>query len=117
MNNFFIDIIARSFTNIEEVLRNKFDNSDARRTQETLKQFDSVKKYWVGEVCAMIKENFRMFERDVNSRETEKVKKLKQSEDDEKVNEKRKAAMKQQRHSVMITTEITPRKFYDDLNL
>ena len=46
MNNFFIEIVTRSFTNIEEVLKNQRDNVLQKKQQETLLELEKVKKNW-----------------------------------------------------------------------
>ena len=38
MNNFFIDIVCHSFTNIDEILKQKFESEEAIREKEQLSQ-------------------------------------------------------------------------------
>jgi len=50
MNNYFIEIVARSFTDIEEILFQKFENSDAIKQEATVKELNLLKVSWVQQV-------------------------------------------------------------------
>mmetsp|Transcript_33505 Transcript_33505/g.51468 ORF Transcript_33505/g.51468 Transcript_33505/m.51468 type:complete len:147 (+) Transcript_33505:4247-4687(+) len=73
MNNFYIDIVAKSFTNIEDILKSKFENSEVKKQKETIKALDTIKKYWITEVQGVALASLKQFERDVNARESKKV--------------------------------------------
>jgi len=42
MNNFFVNIVARSYTNIEEVLQARQDNQELQKQRETLKELENI---------------------------------------------------------------------------
>ena len=46
MNNFFVNIIARSFTDIEEFLIQQEENKSKDKQASALKELDSVKEEW-----------------------------------------------------------------------
>lgn len=50
MNNFFIDIAARSFTDVEEVLQNQRENQEAQKTKEALAELAKVSGAWSSEI-------------------------------------------------------------------
>ena len=50
MNNYFIEIVARSFTRIEETLMQKFENEEALRQKATLKELSVLQPMWQDQI-------------------------------------------------------------------
>jgi len=50
MNNFYVDIICRSFTNIEEVQRQYKESNESNKNKASLKELESLKEHWNGEL-------------------------------------------------------------------
>jgi hypothetical protein len=48
MNTYYIDLVARSFTDIEDKLYAKFENQEALRQEKTLKEVDLLSPMWTG---------------------------------------------------------------------
>ena len=46
MNNFFVNIVTRSYTEIDEILLNQHENVEAQKQKETLKELEGIKKNW-----------------------------------------------------------------------
>jgi len=46
MNNFFVNIIARSFTDIDEFLKLQEENKDQNKQENALKELEKVKVDW-----------------------------------------------------------------------
>lgn len=46
MNNFFVNICARSFTNIEEFLKSQEENKDKNKKENALKELEKIKDHW-----------------------------------------------------------------------
>lgn len=65
MNNFFINITTRSFTNIEVILRELRDNKDAQKEQEILGEMDFLKDIWTGEVMKEVDDNLDRFDKNI----------------------------------------------------
>ena len=65
MNNFFVNIAARSFTNIEEYLKNMYENSEAIKQKETLKELEGIKKNWANAIQTEVNEQFDKFDKNI----------------------------------------------------
>lgn len=65
MNNFFIEIVTRSFTNIEEVLKNQRDNVLQKKQQETLLELEKVKKNWNQSIYSEVNANFDNYDKTI----------------------------------------------------
>ena len=65
MNNFFVEIITRSFTNIEEVLKNQRDNILQKKQQETLLELEKVKKSWNKSIYSEVNANFDNYDKTI----------------------------------------------------
>mmetsp|Transcript_20870 Transcript_20870/g.32211 ORF Transcript_20870/g.32211 Transcript_20870/m.32211 type:complete len:159 (+) Transcript_20870:175-651(+) len=65
MNNYFIEIAARSFTDIEEVLYNKFENPEALKQMATIEETKSLQPFWTKEVGDLIRSVFKKMEKKV----------------------------------------------------
>ena len=46
MNNFFVDIVCRSFTNIEEIHRQNRENNEQNKKAAVLKELGRLKEHW-----------------------------------------------------------------------
>lgn len=46
MNNFFVNIVTRSYTNIEEYLQARQDNVELQKQKETMKELEGIQKNW-----------------------------------------------------------------------
>tara|TARA_B110001450_G_C17379825_1_gene383204 strand:- start:157 stop:297 length:141 start_codon:yes stop_codon:yes gene_type:complete len=46
MNNFFVNMVAYSFTNIEEILRTNAEDSNAKAIKQSLLDFNKIEKVW-----------------------------------------------------------------------
>jgi hypothetical protein len=65
MNNFFIEIVTRSFTNIEEILKNQRDNVLQKKQQETLAELEKVKKNWNKSIYSEVNANFDNYDKTI----------------------------------------------------
>ena len=65
MNNFFIEIVTRSFTNIEEILKNQRDNILQKKQQETLLELEKVKKTWNTSIYTEVNANFDNYDKTI----------------------------------------------------
>ena len=63
MNNYFIEIAARSFTDIEDILFSKFENQESLKTEATIKEITTLKGSWNGFVRDAIKEVYDKLDR------------------------------------------------------
>jgi len=46
MNNFFVNICARSFTDIEDFLKMQEENKDKNKQENALKELEKIKDQW-----------------------------------------------------------------------
>jgi len=46
MNNFFVNIVTRSYTTIEEYLQQRQENVEMLKQKETLKELENIQKSW-----------------------------------------------------------------------
>lgn len=58
MNNFFVDIVCRSFTSIEEQQRQFRENNEANKKAVILKELDQLKNVWRDEIENETSNNF-----------------------------------------------------------
>jgi len=65
MNNFFVNIIARSFTDIDEFLKNQEENKDQNKQANTLKELESLKEIWKSSLTNEATEQFAQFEQKI----------------------------------------------------
>lgn len=65
MNNFFIEIVTRSFTNIEEVLKSQRDNVLQKKQAETLAELERVKKNWDKSIYSEVNANFDNYDKTI----------------------------------------------------
>mmetsp|Transcript_31434 Transcript_31434/g.48056 ORF Transcript_31434/g.48056 Transcript_31434/m.48056 type:complete len:83 (-) Transcript_31434:233-481(-) len=63
MNNYFIEIVARSFTDIEEILFQKFEKTEALKLESQLKEMGSLKLNWMRQVGEIMQHHFEKLER------------------------------------------------------
>jgi len=50
MNNFFVNIVTRSYTDIDEILLSQHENVEAQKQKETLKELEGIKKNWTSSI-------------------------------------------------------------------
>ena len=62
MNNFFVNIVANSFTNIEEILRNAADDSNAKAIKQSLSNFQKVEKVWRNKLINSVNKQFQSYD-------------------------------------------------------
>jgi len=67
MNNFFINIVARTFTSIEKIITEFQENNDDRGQRETLKEFEIVKAEWRENIFNEVKGSFDKFDSNLAS--------------------------------------------------
>lgn len=65
MNNFFINIVTRSYTNIEEYLLNLHENIESQKQKETLKELEGVKKTWAATIYSDVTQQFDTFDKTI----------------------------------------------------
>ena len=46
MNNFFVNIVTRSYTNIEEYLQAQADSVEKDKQRQTMKELEAISKTW-----------------------------------------------------------------------
>ena len=62
MNNFWVNIVARSFTNIEEQWQQAVENKKAIHQKEVLEELGKLKPVWKEEIEQECMKNFNTFE-------------------------------------------------------
>jgi hypothetical protein len=62
MNNFFINIIARSFTDIEEFLQQQEENKDQSAAVQTALELKGVRNEWKQQLVQEVTEQFATFD-------------------------------------------------------
>lgn len=62
MNNFFVNIVANSFTNIEEILRNAAEDSNAKAIKQSLSNLQKVEKVWRNKVINSVNKQFQGYD-------------------------------------------------------
>lgn len=65
MNNFFVNIITRSYTNIEEYLQQRQDNVEMQKQKETLKELDSIRLTWTTGIQREVGHQLDAFDRQI----------------------------------------------------
>jgi len=66
MNNFFVNIVARSFTEIEEIYRQLRDNKEVQKQQEVLAEIEVVKSAWKNIISQECTENYDRFDKNIS---------------------------------------------------
>lgn len=62
MNNFFVNITANSFTNIEEILRSNAEDSNAKAIKQSLAEISKIEKVWQNKVINSVNKQFQGYE-------------------------------------------------------
>merc|ERR1712086_1214455 len=62
MNNFFVNIIARSFTDIDEFLKLQEENKDTNKQENALKELEKLKENWKITLANEATEQFSQFD-------------------------------------------------------
>jgi len=65
MNNFFVNIVTRSYTNIEEYLQARHDNVELQKQKETLKELENIQKSWVSGVQSEVTQQLDKFDQNI----------------------------------------------------
>ena len=65
MNNFFVNIVTKSFTNIDEFLKSMYENKEALKQKETLKELEVIKKNWSIGMANEVNEQFDKFDKQI----------------------------------------------------
>jgi len=66
MNNFFVNIVTRSFTNIEEIYRQLRDNKEVQKQQEVLTELEVVKGAWKNIISQECTDNYDRFDKNIS---------------------------------------------------
>lgn len=66
MNNFFVNIVTRSYTNIEEHLQSMIDNVEGKKQKETLQELEGIKKNWTTGIQSEVTEQFDKFDKAIH---------------------------------------------------
>lgn len=67
MNNFFVNIVTRSYTNIEEYLQARADNVELSKQRETLKELESISKSWQSGMYSEVTQQYTEFDKQILS--------------------------------------------------
>ena len=70
MNNFFVNIVTRSYTNIEEYLQQRQENVEMQKQKETLTELANIKKSWQNGVQNEVNGQLDSFEKIILSQST-----------------------------------------------
>lgn len=62
MNNFFVNIVANSFTNIEEILRSNAEDTNAKAIKQSLTEISKIEKVWQNKVLNSVNKQFSGYE-------------------------------------------------------
>lgn len=65
MNNFFVNIVTRSFTNIEVILKELQDNNDLQKQIEILAEIEILKQPWTQNVMNEVTDNLDRFDKNI----------------------------------------------------
>lgn len=65
MNNFFVNLIARSYTDIEEFLRTQEENKDQNKQANQLKELEKIKDQWKATITNEAAEQFNTFDQKI----------------------------------------------------
>lgn len=74
MNNFWVNIVARSFTNIEEQWQQAVENKKAIHQKEVLDEINKLKPNWKTEIEQECMKNFNTYENKATEAVKSKVK-------------------------------------------
>jgi len=66
MNNFYINIVTRAYTSIDEFLKNLRDSIDASKQKETLKELEFIKSNWTSSIYNEVSDQFDKFDKNVD---------------------------------------------------
>ena len=67
MNNFFVNIVTRSYTNIEEYLQARNDNVELQKQKETMKELEGIQKTWISGIQTDVLGQLDKFDKTINS--------------------------------------------------
>lgn len=65
MNNFFVNIVTRSYTEIDEILLSQHENVEAQKQKETLKELEGIKKNWTTGIFTEVSQQFDKFDKNI----------------------------------------------------
>ena len=54
MNNFFVNIVSTSFTEIEEILKTNQEDTNGKAIKQSLMEFGKVEKTWTDKVARYV---------------------------------------------------------------
>ena len=58
MNNFFIDIVARSYTDIEKVIKEQDFYGKQKKLKQTMAELSGSRDLWKGQVLTLLQEQY-----------------------------------------------------------
>lgn len=65
MNNFFVNIVTRSYTNIEEYLQQRQENVEMQKQKETLKELENIQKSWTTGIYQEVNTQLDTFDKNI----------------------------------------------------
>ena len=63
MNNYYINISSRAFTNIEDILENQRDNIELQKQKETLTELEKVRDAWSNEILDEVNQQYERLDK------------------------------------------------------
>ena len=72
MNNFFINMVSYSFTNIEEVLKVNAEDNNAKAVKETLTDFKKVENVWTNKIKIAAEKEMNKFDNTIQTNNTKR---------------------------------------------
>lgn len=73
MNNFFIHISSRAFTNIEVILDNERDNVEIQKTKDTLHELEKIKPAWNSEILDEVNDQYDRLDKVISKSRAEAI--------------------------------------------
>lgn len=70
MNNFFVNIVANSFTNIEEILKTAAEDSNSKAIKQSLSDFQKIEKVWHNKVMNTVNKQFQQYDNVIQENNT-----------------------------------------------
>lgn len=62
MNNFYVDIICRAFTNIEEIHRAAQENKELNKQNAALKELKDLSSVWRSDIDRLVEQQFNQYD-------------------------------------------------------
>lgn len=62
MNNFFINLVAFSYTNIEETLRTNAEDNNSKAIKQTLADYQKIQSVWTNKINGDVNKQYSGFD-------------------------------------------------------